>query len=76
MNCQICEKPQHQLVVKKSKLMADVRLRLCKTCADSGFEPRWMIILVGRARGFAAVEHYIKKRLYRGEEVLASELAH
>ena len=37
-------------------------------------EPRYLIIIHGKAQGFEAVSPWIKKRRYIGEEILASEL--
>lgn len=75
IRCQSCEQPKDKLVVRKSKIMPDMALKMCNMCIDSNYEPRWLVILVGRSKGFGQVEKHITKRLYLGEEILASELS-
>jgi hypothetical protein len=36
-------------------------------------EPRYLIIIYGRANGFDSVAPYIKQRRYVGKEILAQE---
>lgn len=50
-----------------------MQLFLCNECIENKREPRYLIILMGRANGFEYVSDYIAKRRYVGEEILASE---
>jgi len=54
--------------------MAGVNLFLCNDCIKGKMEPRYLIILVGRARGAETVAEYIRNRRYCGDDILASEL--
>ncbi len=72
IECSSCGKQKNTLTTRNSKLMPGVRLHLCGGC--EGMEPRYLIILHGRANGTASVAPYIKKRLYVGNEITAKEL--
>lgn len=74
MICSSCGKQRNELSARKSKLMANVPLFLCAECAKRKMEPRYLIILVGRAKGPEAVAEYIRNRRYHGNDILASEL--
>lgn len=74
MQCQVCSKERQQLKVVESKLMSGVTVNTCRTCLEDGKEPRWMVLLVGRTKGFDFVQEYISERKYGGDEILASEL--
>jgi len=57
--------------------MPGVPLFLCNDCIKGKLEPRYLIILVGRQKGPAAVAEYIRNARYYDAEVkpiLASEL--
>lgn len=47
---------------------------MCQTCIDSKFEPRWVVILAGRANGHEYVKEFVQKKKYIGLEITASEL--
>jgi hypothetical protein len=74
MNCASCGKPRHEIHIYKSQLFTNMPLALCNSCRSAGFEPRWMIILFGRQNGAQSVERYLKKHLYHGDAILATEL--
>lgn len=74
MECSSCSKQKHTLKPRKSKLLDSVTLYLCEDCFSKKMEPRYLIILVGRAQGHAAVTDYIRNRRYIGEEILAKEI--
>jgi hypothetical protein len=72
--CSVCSGHREQLHPKKSKLLKTVTLFLCNDCLKNNREPRYLIILVGRTRGPAAVLDYVKHHRYAGEPILAKEL--
>lgn len=51
-----------------------INLFICETCNSAKLEPRWVVILAGRANGSDHVKEFITKRRYLGNEILASEL--
>ncbi|MDA0949739.1 MAG: hypothetical protein O3A64_03330 [Proteobacteria bacterium] len=71
--CYSCNKSKNKLDVKKSSLLP-INLFICETCSSSKFEPRWVIILSGRANGLEYVKEHITKRRYVGNEISAAEL--
>lgn len=74
MVCQSCGKPKADLSPKKSAIAPGVQHLLCPSCRENKFEPRYMIIIVGRSRGVAAVREQIVKHLYVGDDITALEL--
>lgn len=72
--CSVCGALRATLHPKKSKLLKTVTLYLCTECLKGSFEPRWLIILVGRSKGYKAVLDYVKNHRYHGEAILAKEL--
>lgn len=74
LNCSICKQPKNELTPKKSKLLPNVDLLVCKSCVTLGYEPRHLVIIVGRSSGTEAVKKYIDKKLYPGDDITASEL--
>ena len=74
MVCSSCGKSKNQLTPKKSRLMSGMTLLLCNVCLENKNEPRFVIILHGRAQGIASVSDYIKNRRYDGKEITAAEL--
>jgi len=74
MVCSCCGEQRNELRTRKSKLMAGMNLFLCSSCDSSNKEPRFVIILTGRANGAKSVSDYILKRRYCGDEILAREL--
>lgn len=54
--------------------MPDMKLLLCNDCLENKREPRFVIVLHGRANGFEAIAPYIKAHRYVGEEISAHEL--
>ena len=71
--CYSCNKSKNKLDVKKSSLLP-INLFICETCSSSKFEPRWVIILSGRANGPEYVKEHITKRGYVGNEISAADL--
>lgn len=72
--CSVCSGHREQLHPKKSRLLKTVTLYLCNDCLKGNREPRWLIIMIGRAKGPAAVLDYVKHHRYAGEAILAKEL--
>ena len=74
MDCYSCGKQKATLHPKKSDIIKGVTVLMCQSCIDSGYEPRWIVILGGRQNGPASVKEYVSKRKYFGTEILAHEL--
>jgi len=74
MLCSSCGKQKKDLHPKKSRLMPTMNLFLCGECTKAKMEPRFLIILFGRANGAESVAEYIKNHRYSGTDILAKEL--
>lgn len=74
MVCTSCDKQKADLHAKKSRLMPGMTLYLCNDCIRGKMEPRFIIILFGRAHGAESVADYIKNHRYHGAPILAKEL--
>lgn len=74
MNCSCCGKQKHSLTTRRSKLKKSQELYMCQDCIINEYEPRWLIIIVGRTLGMPAVSKYITRKLYPGEKILAEDL--
>lgn len=74
MVCQVCGKPRQNIGPQKSALMLGHTFLACESCRANKFEPRHLIIIVGRSKGPAAVSKYINKHLYVGETIMADEV--
>ena len=72
--CTSCQKIKHTLRQRKSKLNPGMQMFLCNTCFEGKFEPRWLIILVGKQNGLGAVKDYLKNKRYFGDEIAAVDL--
>jgi len=74
MDCYSCGKQKANLHAKKSDIINGVTVLMCQSCIDSGYEPRWIVVLGGRQNGPASVKDYVAKRKYLGTEIMAHEL--
>lgn len=54
--------------------MDNISLNLCQTCIDSGYEPRWVIILAARSNGTDSVKNYIINKRYVGQTITGIEI--
>ena len=72
--CSTCGKQKDELHAQPSKLMAGQTLICCNDCIAKKFEPRWLIILVGKQGGFTDIKSYIEKHRYHGEPITAKEI--
>lgn len=75
MVCSSCDRNRADLHPRKSRLITSMTLLLCDECIKAKREPRFVIILYGRANGFDSVAQYIAAHRYVGKDILASELA-
>lgn len=75
MVCSSCDRQRADLHPRKSKLITSMTLLLCDECIKAKREPRFVIILHGRANGFESVSQYIRSHRYVGRDILAKELA-
>jgi hypothetical protein len=71
--CYSCNKSKNKLDMKKSTLMP-INLFMCESCSSAKLEPRWVVIIAGRANGSDHVKEFIIKKRYLGNEISASEL--
>lgn len=74
MICQCCGKQRQSVSPKKSSLIQGNTILICDVCREKRYEPRHVIVIVGRSRGPSAVRDYIAKKLYVGNEITAQEL--
>ena len=74
LNCQVCDQPKARLERRNSQLLPTQMLAVCSTCIENEWEPRWLIILVGRQKDIKAVSKYVVRHLYAGEDIKASDL--
>lgn len=71
--CQCCDTAEPGQPVK-SKIKRGVSFYLCEYCESGKHEPRFWVILFGRANGVRSVETNVKLDRYCGERILAKEL--
>lgn len=75
MRCSSCGESR-PVQPRNSRLMRGTRLYLCEEC--EGMEPRYLVVIYGRQKFAEGADRIlielIKKRRYRGDEILASEL--
>lgn len=72
--CQICDKSKAKVSAVKSKLLPTTWLA-CDECKSAGREPRHAIIIAARSKdGHDLIRPYIKKHLYCGDDILATDL--
>lgn len=74
MICQCCGKQKQSVSAKKSTLIQGNMILVCDVCREKKYEPRHIIIIVGRSRGVQAIRDHINKRLYVGDTITAEEL--
>lgn len=79
MKCSSCGQQKKDLSAKPSALIGGMRLFMCNTCIEKGYEPRYLVILYMRSHREGAgkknkAKKYIADRLYVGEEIKASEI--
>ena len=74
MRCSSCDKAKAELFPRKSSLLRGISIFMCRSCLDSGLEPRWIIILAGRREGTDYVRDFVVKSKYIGAPIRAEEL--
>lgn len=74
MLCSSCGKNRNKLTPKKSRLMSGMTLLLCNVCLENRNEPRFVVVLHGRAQGIESISDYIKFHRYDGADITAAEL--
>lgn len=82
--CQISSEPGANLVYRNSRLMPDKKLLVKESYYDKGFEPRWLILMYGRAKyqtgGYGSLAQdkqflrIIDNHLYVGEPIELREI--
>lgn len=72
--CASCRNHKFKLTAKKSRLKTDQVLLLCDTCIKQKFEPRWIVMMVGRSEGFDAIKDYIKPQRYIGDPIMLEDM--
>lgn len=72
--CASCRKMKYEVHGKKSELLPQINLLMCRRCIGKGYEPRHIIIAAARARGVAVASRFIVEGLYEGDPILASDI--
>jgi hypothetical protein len=72
--CTVCRKQKYNLRPRKSKLLPSMPMFLCNECFEDKREPRFLVIMVARKDGVAAVRDYIRNHRYFGDKITAEEL--
>jgi hypothetical protein len=70
--CDSCGAQRNTLVSKQSEIMKTMTFNFCTNCSDDGFEPRWLIILIGRTG--KDVSPWLDERKYVGEDIQEGDL--
>lgn len=71
--CQSCSQQKHNLNIRASKLLANVKIIICSTCEEKNFEPRYLVTIALHQLGINGVKEYIEKKLYYGDEITLAE---
>lgn len=74
LECTVCRKQKFSLRPRKSKLMPSMPMFLCNECFDGKREPRFLVIMVARRDGVAAVRDYIRNHRYYGDKIRVEEI--
>lgn len=73
--CQSCDQQKASLQRVKSVLIKGIELTMCKTCVDSKYEPRYIVILAIRQYGVTDIARkFITEERYLGELIAASDI--
>lgn len=65
---------RQKLKVVDSALLMNKKFNMCGDCISRNIEPRWAIILAGRAFGVDHVLDVINERRYTGDEISVRDL--
>ena len=76
VSCQICSLQRNptNIVLRESRLLKGYKMMVCRSCDARNLEPRHLIIIVGRQKGYQHVLEYIEEHRYIGEPITAKEL--
>lgn len=72
--CTSCGKDRNSVSGRPSALLKGGMNLLCETCSNAGYEPRHLIIIVGRSKGVDFVRPWILSHKYVGDPITAIEL--
>jgi uncharacterized CHY-type Zn-finger protein len=74
IKCHVCDMQKHELEKYKSKV-TNMEMFICKTCKQSGLEPRYMLIIGFNSGGTMRekAKKFIKNRQYLGDTILLVE---
>jgi hypothetical protein len=72
--CSSCKRQKYEVHGYDSVLVPGMKLLMCKTCMNKGFEPRHLIILAARSGGLKAASPYIVNNRYIGDKILAQDI--
>lgn len=73
--CQSCDQQKASLQKVNSVLVKGMGLNLCKTCIDSKYEPRFLVILAVQQYGMSdVVRKFITEQRYIGSPIAASDI--
>ncbi len=69
--CDSCDKPKNSLRMVRSALIDSMKLFLCESCMEKGYEPRFVILVHMASFGNNDDNaHYITDKKYVGEEIV------
>lgn len=74
--CQSCKIQKQGLKSVQSTLLPSMKLFMCATCIEKGFEPRFVVLLAYLDRSKTRkklAESYITSRLYHGDVISLAE---
>ena len=76
VSCQVCrvQRKPGNIHSRESKLLKGHKILVCNLCEQRGYEPRHLIILIGRKEGYKSVLEYIEGNRYVGAPITAKEL--
>ncbi len=73
--CDGCEKPKHNVMPRKSAILAGTQLLLCMSCINAKIEPKWCIVIAAQTNGLTPIIlDYIRNHRYIGQDIKASEV--
>lgn len=70
--CDSCGKQRNTLTSKTSEIMGTMNFNFCTDCLNGEYEPRWLIILMGRSG--KDVSKWLDNKKYEGEDISVEDL--
>lgn len=74
LTCDCCQNSKNELFPRKSFVLPGTTYKMCRSCIESRYEPRYAIIVAGRSYGHERVKNIILQRRYLGKEISYEEI--